>query len=140
LFGDQDKPQCQDESIDDSPIRGTTSLADIYQRSNVVVCKLEGYEEALQEFRWQKAMEGEISMIQKNYTWELVNRPLDKNIIGVKWMFRTKLNTDSSFNKHKVRLIVKGYAQIFGVDYSDTFHTIVCCCCTHELKCILVRR
>jgi hypothetical protein len=69
-------------------------------------------------------MEEEISMIQKNYTWEVVDRPPDKNIISVKWVFMTKLNIDRSINKHKVRLIFKGYAQIFGVDYSDTFAPI----------------
>ena len=68
-------------------------------------------------------MEKELSMIKKkkNKTWELVDRPKDRKIIGVKWVFRTKLNADGSINKHKVRLVVKGYAQVFGVDYSDTF-------------------
>ncbi|KAL4023951.1 hypothetical protein IC575_017721 [Cucumis melo] len=66
-------------------------------------------------------MEEELSMIEKNKTWILVDRPQDRKVIGVKWVFRTKLNADGSINKHKARLVVKGYAQIFGVDYSDTF-------------------
>jgi len=60
-------------------------------------------------------------MIQKNRTWELVDKPIDRKVIGVKWVFRTKLNVDCSINKYKARLVVKGYAQIFGVDYSNTF-------------------
>ena len=36
-------------------------------------------------------------------------------------MFRTKVNDDGSINKHKVRLVVKEYAQIFGIDFSGTF-------------------
>ena len=46
LLVDQIKPQLQDESFDDSPIRSTRSLEDIYQRSNIAVCEPEGYEEA----------------------------------------------------------------------------------------------
>jgi hypothetical protein len=109
------------ESIDDEPVRGTRSIEEIYQRSNVAVCEPDNYEEAQQNPSWQKAMEEEIFMIEKNKTWELVDRPGDKNIIGVKWIFRTKLNADSSINKFKARLVVKGYAQVYGVDYSDTF-------------------
>lgn len=36
-------------------------------------------------------------------------------------MFRTKLNPYGSINKHKAKLVVKGYAQVFRVDCSDTF-------------------
>jgi hypothetical protein len=60
-------------------------------------------------------------MIQKNKTWDLVDRPEGRKVIGVKWIFKTKFNADNSINKYKARLVVKGYAQIFGIDYSDTF-------------------
>jgi hypothetical protein len=63
----------------------------------------------------------ELSIIQKNNTWTLVDRPEGRKVIRVKWIYRMKLNVDNSINKHKARLVVKGYAQIFGVDYSDTF-------------------
>ena len=43
-------------------------------------------------------MKEEMSMIQKNRTWELVNKPIDRKVIGVKWVFRTKLNVDCSVN------------------------------------------
>lgn len=59
-------------------------------------------------------MDEELTMIEKK-------RPEDRKVIGVKWIFRTKLNADGSINKHKARLVVKGYAQIFGIDFSDTF-------------------
>ncbi|CAJ2639700.1 unnamed protein product [Trifolium pratense] len=112
---------CENELEDDPPIRGTRLLSDIYQRCNVAVCEPACCEEALKDPKWKNAMEEEMSMIQKNKTWELVDKPEDRNIIGVKWVFRTKLNADCSINKYKARLVVKGYAQIFGVDYSDTF-------------------
>ena len=50
-----------------------------------------------------------------------MDKPTHKRAIGVKWVYRTKLNSDGSINKHKARLVVKGYAQMFGVDFSKTF-------------------
>ena len=45
----------------------------------------------------------------------------DRKIIGVKWVFRTKLNANGSINKYKAGLVVKGYTQIYELDYSETF-------------------
>lgn len=39
----------------------------------------------------------------------------------MKWMFKIKLNTNGSINKHKSILVVKGYAQVFVVVFFDTF-------------------
>lgn len=69
-------------------------------------------------------MNEEIKMIEKNKTWTLVKRATNRKVIRVNRVFQTKLNLDGSINKYKARLVVKGYAQIFGVDYSDTYTPI----------------
>ena len=100
--------QDQDELIDDAPVKGTRLLSDIYERCNVAVLELAGYWDAKEDPKWSAAMQEELVMIDKNQTWELVERPEHRKVIGVKWVFRTKLNADGSINKHKARLVVKG--------------------------------
>ena len=63
-------------------------------------------------------MKDQLRMIEKNDTWELVDIPQHRKVIGVKWVYRTKLNTDGSINKYKARLVMKWYSQVFGVDFS----------------------
>lgn len=110
------------DNVDDLPVRGVRSLADIYQSCNAaVLIEPNGYEEAHKSLAWRSAMDEELQMINKNETWQLVERPKDRRVIGVKWVFKTKLNPDGSISKHKARLVVKGYAQQYGVDYQETF-------------------
>ena len=71
-------------------------------------------------------MEEEIKMIEKNETWELVDCPQDKEVIGVKWVYKTKLNSNGSIQKHKGRLVEKGYSQQFSIDYNETFAPVTC--------------
>jgi hypothetical protein len=111
----------QNVMTNDTPIKGTRLLSDVYQRCNIVMCEPADFEEAKIDQNWIAAMKEELFIIERNKTWELVNRPQNRKVIEVKWVYRTKLNADGSINKHKTRLVVKGYAQIFGVDYSDTF-------------------
>ena len=111
----------EDELVDDDPIKGTRSLSNIYQRCNVEMFQPRDFWEAKKDPNWIVAMKEELSMIKKNQTWQLVKRSTDRKLIGIKWVFRTKLNDDGSINKHKAILVVKGYAQIFGVDFSATF-------------------
>lgn len=41
--------------------------------------------------------------------------------IGVKWVYKTKLNESGEIDKCKVRLVEKGYAQKYGIDYNEVF-------------------
>ena len=83
-------------------------MADIYQRYNLTILEPINYEKAVKLSEWRNAMQEEIYIIENNQTWVLVDRPCNKNIIGVKWIFSTKLNTNGSISKHKARLVAKG--------------------------------
>ena len=79
------------------------------------------FEEAIKEKHWVEAMNQKIASIEKNQTWELVDLPRDKTKIGVKWVYKTKLNEKVKIEKHKASLVAKGFSQQFGVDYGETF-------------------
>jgi len=49
-------------------------------------------DEALSDDGWILAMQEELNQFQRNDVWDLVPKPLQKNIIGTKWVFRNKLN------------------------------------------------
>ena len=66
-------------------------------------------------------MDQEIDAIERNQTWELVEAPKGKKPIGVKWVYKTKVNAQGEVEKHKARLVVKGYKQKYGVDYKEVF-------------------
>ena len=54
----------------------------------------------------------------------LVPRPIDKNVIGTKWVFKNKLDENGEVTRNKERLVCKGYAQEEGIDYWETFSLV----------------
>ena len=87
----------------------------------MAVVEPSNYEEAQQHSEWVDAMEAEMEMIHKNQTWELVPRPDERKVIGVKWIYKAKMNPNGTVNKYKARLVARGFAQESGVDYFETF-------------------
>jgi len=68
---------------------------------------------------WAAACQYEMAALAKNGTWELVNLPHGRKAVKSKWVF--KLKADGRF---RARLVAKGFTQIPGIDFDETFSPV----------------
>ncbi|KAH9666221.1 protein kinase domain-containing protein [Citrus sinensis] len=73
---------------------------------------------------WRKAMEDEITALEKNNTWTLTHLPDGKKAIGSRWVYKIKYQSDGTIERYKARLVAKGYTQTEGIDYHATFSPV----------------
>ncbi|KAF5460182.1 hypothetical protein F2P56_020069 [Juglans regia] len=69
-------------------------------------------------------MTSEISALELNNTWTLVELPPHKHSIGSRWVFKIKHNSDGTIERYKVCLVAKGFTQQEGLDYNETFSPV----------------
>ncbi|GJV64755.1 retrovirus-related pol polyprotein from transposon TNT 1-94 [Tanacetum coccineum] len=53
--------------------------------------------------------------------WELVECPISRNIIVVKWIWKNKTDTENTVIWNKSRLVAKGYRQEEGINFEESF-------------------
>ncbi|MCO5602991.1 hypothetical protein L7F22_057133 [Adiantum nelumboides] len=82
------------------------------------------FEEVDENNKWQEVMNEEMDALYGNETWELVPLPKGKMLIGCRWVYKVKHNSDGSVSTYKVRIVAKGYAQTYGIDYDETFSLV----------------
>ena len=70
-------------------------------------------------------MSDEYDALICNGTWELVPITPKQNVVGCKWIFRTKYLPDGSIDRYKARLVTKGFTNIQEFDFHDTFSPVV---------------
>ena len=75
---------------------------------------------------WAQAMDEEIECIEKNQTWELVDVPKDKDVVSIKWIYMTKEDADGNVQKHKARMVARGFTQQPDIDFNETFAPVAC--------------
>ncbi|KAL4323722.1 hypothetical protein GQ457_11G027280 [Hibiscus cannabinus] len=74
--------------------------------------------------KWLEAMRSEMDSMSENQVWTLVEPPEGIKPIGCKWVFKKKTDMDGNVQTYKGRLVAKGFRQIHGVDYDETFSPV----------------
>jgi hypothetical protein len=87
--------------------------------------EMTSFKEATSRDEWKESMHKEYNSLIKNGTWNLVDPPFGTKQIDCKWVFKNKYRSYGSLDKHKARIVAKGFALKEGVDYEDTFSPII---------------
>ena len=74
---------------------------------------------------WLDAMHDELKSLDKNKVWELVPRPERVNIVTNRWVLRIKRKPDGVIERYRARLVARGFTQVYGQDYRETFAPVV---------------
>nr|GEZ95509.1 hypothetical protein [Tanacetum cinerariifolium] len=77
--------------------------------------------ESMVDFAWIKSTQEELHQFDRLEVWELVDRPLCKNVINIKWLWKNKCDEENTVIRNKSHLVAKGYAQKEGVDFKESF-------------------
>ncbi|RSH93081.1 hypothetical protein EHS25_007434 [Saitozyma podzolica] len=71
--------------------------------------------------QWLEAMASEIANIESKGTWREVVVPENRTPIGVRWVFKRKRDEKGQVVRWKARIVAKGYSQVPGVDFEQTY-------------------
>nr|GEX68829.1 putative ribonuclease H-like domain-containing protein [Tanacetum cinerariifolium] len=77
--------------------------------------------EAMADSAWIESMQEELHQFDRLDVWELVDRPLRKNVINMKWLWNNKRDEENTVIRNKSRLVAMGYAQKEGIDFKESF-------------------
>jgi hypothetical protein len=68
-------------------------------------------------------MQEELNNFKCNAVWSLVERP-KQNVVGTKWVFCNKQDEHGVVTRNKGWLVAKGYSQVKGLDFDETFASV----------------
>ncbi|GJR30050.1 retrovirus-related pol polyprotein from transposon TNT 1-94 [Tanacetum coccineum] len=89
----------------------------------VIVSTIEpkNIKEAMLDHSWIESKQDELNQVKRLDVWELVECPIDRNIIKVKWIWKNKTDAENTVIQNKSCLVAKGYGQEEGIDFKESF-------------------
>jgi hypothetical protein len=69
-------------------------------------------------------MTKEYQSIMKNDVWDIVSRSKGKSVVTSKWIYKIKYETYGSVEKYKAIFVARGFSQVKGIDYEETFSLV----------------
>jgi hypothetical protein len=85
--------------------------------------------------QWMPTVKLEYDTLVKMGCWEVIDIPPDAQFLGVRWVFKLK-RIQSVYEKHKARLVVKGYIQEKGIHYRESYSPTISHKCLCESSCL----
>jgi Reverse transcriptase (RNA-dependent DNA polymerase) len=73
---------------------------------------------------WLEAMKFELQSMKDNQVWDLVDLPNGIKPIKNNWVFKRNTDMDGNLTVYKARLVMKGFTQVEGIDYDETFSSV----------------
>ena len=70
---------------------------------------------------WMNAAMEEWTALQDQGVFEKVRLPHQRRALDTKWIFKVKTKGDGSLERFKARLVARGFRQVYGLDYNETF-------------------
>nr|GEV82318.1 hypothetical protein [Tanacetum cinerariifolium] len=67
----------------------------------------------------------EMEALNRNGTWIIVDLPIERKPVGRKWVYKVKYQSNGEVDRFKARYVAKGYNQKEGIDYEETFSSVV---------------
>ncbi|GJZ23253.1 gag-pol polyprotein [Tanacetum coccineum] len=77
--------------------------------------------EVMLDHSWIESMQDELNLFKCLDVWVLVECPIGRNIIAVKWIWKIKTDAENTVIRNKSRLVAKGYGQKEGIDFKESF-------------------
>ncbi|KAL4582814.1 hypothetical protein LXL04_007375 [Taraxacum kok-saghyz] len=76
---------------------------------------------ALNEPSWVDSMHEELNQFKRLKVWQLLELPKGKKSLDTRWVFRNKQDDSGVIVRNKARLVVRGFRQIEGLDYTEVY-------------------